>query len=106
VQDGLIERFGISEIYGMHNSPVVPFGEFAIRSGPFYAACDSFVIELRGKGGHAARPNNTVDTTLAASAVVMALQSIVSRNADPQQPLVVSVTSFHTEGETRHGAQL
>jgi len=100
VQDGLIERFGISEIYGMHNSPVVPFGEFAIRSGPFYAACDSFVIELRGKGGHAARPNNTVDTTLAASAVVMALQSIVSRNADPQQPLVVSVTSFHTEGET------
>ncbi|MEM7471767.1 MAG: M20 aminoacylase family protein [Pseudomonadota bacterium] len=99
VQDGLIDRFGISEIYGMHNSPMVPFGEFAIRSGPFYAACDSFVIKLRGKGGHAARPNNTVDTTLAGSAVVMALQSIVSRNADPQQPLVVSVTSFRTESD-------
>jgi hippurate hydrolase len=99
VQDGLIERFGISEIYGMHNSPIVPFGEFAIRPGPFYAACDSFVIKVRGKGGHAARPNNTVDTTLAASAIVMALQSIVSRNADPQKPLVVSVTSFRTESD-------
>ncbi len=97
VQDGLIDRFGISEIYGMHNSPMVPFGEFAIRSGPFYAACDSFTIKLQGRGGHAARPNNTVDTTLVGSAVVMALQSIVSRNADPQQPLVVSVTSFRTE---------
>ncbi len=100
VQDGLIDRFAISEIYGMHNSPVVPFGEFAIRSGPFYAACDSFTINVRGKGGHAARPNNTVDTTLVGSAIVMALQSIVSRNADPQQPLVVSVTSFRTESET------
>ena len=99
VQDGLLDRFGISEIYGMHNSPVVPFGEFAIRSGPFYAACDSFTIKVRGKGGHAARPNGTVDTTLAASAIVMALQSIVSRNADPQQPLVVSVTSFRTESD-------
>jgi hippurate hydrolase len=99
VQDGLIEQFGISEIYGMHNSPVVPLGEFAIRSGPFYAACDSFTIKLRGRGGHAARPNQTVDTTLAGSAVVMALQSIVSRNADPQQPLVVSVTSFRTESD-------
>ena len=99
VQDGLIDRFGISEIYGMHNSPMVPFGEFAIRPGPFYAACDSFTIKVRGKGGHAARPNNTVDTTLASSAIVMALQSIVSRNADPQQPIVVSVTSFRTESD-------
>ncbi len=97
VQDGLIDQFGITEIYGMHNSPVVPQGEFAIRPGPFYAACDSFTIKVQGKGGHAARPNNTVDTTLVGSAIVMALQSIVSRNADPQQPLVVSVTSFRTE---------
>ena len=99
LQDGLLERFGISEIYGMHNSPRVPFGAFAIRPGPFYAACDTFEIKVRGKGGHAARPNNTVDTTLAASAIVMAMQSIVSRNADPQEPLVVSVTSFRTESE-------
>ncbi|MGB3407741.1 MAG: amidohydrolase [Jannaschia sp.] len=99
VQDGLIDRFNISEIYGLHNSPLLGFGEFAIRPGPFYAAVDSFAIKVHGKGGHAARPNNTVDTTLTASAIVMALQSIVSRNTDPQQPLVVSVTSFRTETE-------
>lgn len=97
VQDDLIGRFGISEIYGMHNSPLLPAGTFAIRPGPFYAAVDSIRIEVRGKGGHAARPNNTVDTTLAASAIVMALQSVVSRNTDPQQPLVVSITAFRTD---------
>jgi amidohydrolase len=99
VQDGLIERFGIDEIYGLHNSPLLPFGEFAIREGAFYAAVDSFAIEVTGKGGHAARPNNTVDTTLATSAIVLSLQSVVSRNTDPQQPLVVSITSFRTDTE-------
>ncbi|WP_298437671.1 amidohydrolase [uncultured Jannaschia sp.] len=99
VRDGLIERFGITEIYGMHNSPLVPVGQFAIRPGPFYAAVDSFRIDVRGKGGHAARPNNTVDTTLAASAIVLAVQSVVSRNTDPQQPLVISVTAFRTDSE-------
>jgi hippurate hydrolase len=99
VQDGLIEKFGISEIYGLHNSPLLPQGQFAIRPGAFYAAVDSFHINVTGKGGHAARPNNTVDTTLAASAIVMALQSVVSRNTDPQQAVVVSVTSFRTESE-------
>ena len=99
VKDGLIDRFGISEIYGMHNSPLLPEGAFAIRSGPFYAAVDLFEITLTGKGGHAARPNNVIDTTLAASALVMNLQSVVSRNTDPQQPAVVSVTSFRTESE-------
>ncbi|TFL17407.1 M20 aminoacylase family protein [Jannaschia formosa] len=99
VQDDLIGRFGIEEIYGMHNSPLLPAGAFAIRPGPFYAAVDSLRIEVRGKGGHAARPNNTVDTTLAASAIVMALQSVVSRNTDPQQPLVVSVTAFRTDSD-------
>lgn len=97
VQDGLIDTFGITEIYGLHNSPLLPFGQFAIRPGPFYAAVDSFYINLRGKGGHAARPHTTVDTTLTASSIVMALQSVVSRNTDPQQPIVVSVTSFRTE---------
>ncbi|CTQ48038.1 M20 aminoacylase family protein [Jannaschia donghaensis] len=99
VQDGLIDRFGIDEIYGMHNSPLLPAGTFAIRSGPFYAAVDSFRIEVRGRGGHAARPHNTVDTTLTASAIVVALQSVVSRNADPQHPLVVSVTAFRTDSD-------
>ena len=97
VRDGLVERFGIAEIYGMHNSPLVAQGAFAIRPGPFYAACDSFRIEVHGRGGHAARPNNTVDTTVAASAIVLALQTVVSRNADPQQPLVVSVTALRTD---------
>lgn len=99
VQDGLIEKFGISEIYSLHNSPLLQQGQFAIRPGAFYAAVDSFHINVTGKGGHAARPSNTVDTTLAASAIVMALQSVVSRNTDPQQALVVSVTSFRTESE-------
>jgi len=99
LQDGLLDRFGIVEIYGMHNSPLLPMGQFAIRTGPFYAAVDTFEIAVRGRGGHAARPNNTVDTTLAASAIVMALQQVVSRNTDPQQPAVVSVTSFRTESE-------
>lgn len=99
VKDGLFERFGITEIYGMHNSPLLPLGDFAIRSGAFYAAVDSFSIHVSGKGGHAARPNNTVDTTLVGSAIVMALQTVVSRNTDPQQPLVVSVTSFRTESD-------
>ena len=97
VKDGLFERFGIREIYGMHNSPLLPLGQFAIRPGAFYAAVDSFSIQVTGKGGHGARPNNTIDTTLVGSAIVMALQSIVSRNTDPQQPLVVSVTSFRTD---------
>ncbi|MCF7698483.1 M20 aminoacylase family protein [Loktanella sp. M215] len=99
VQDGLIDRFGISEIYGMHNSPLLPEGAFAIRPGPFYAAVDLFEITLTGKGGHAARPNNCIDTTLAGAALVMNLQQIVSRNTDPQQAAVVTVTSFRTESD-------
>jgi hippurate hydrolase len=99
VEDGLFPRFGISEIYGLHNSPLLPFGQFAIRAGAFYAAVDSFHIDVHGKGGHAARPHLSVDTTLAASAIVMGLQSVVARNTDPQQPLVVSVTSFRTESD-------
>mmetsp|Transcript_23331 Transcript_23331/g.40561 ORF Transcript_23331/g.40561 Transcript_23331/m.40561 type:complete len:390 (+) Transcript_23331:912-2081(+) len=99
VKDGLIDRFGISEIYGMHNSPLLPLGTFAIRPGAFYAAADTFAIDVVGRGGHAARPNNTIDTTLVGSAIVMALQSVVSRNTDPQQAAVVSVTSFRTESE-------
>ena len=99
VEDGLIDRFGISEIYGMHNSPLLPEGTFAIRPGPFYAAVDLFEIVLTGKGGHAARPNNCIDTTLAGAALVMNLQQIVARNTDPQQAAVVTVTSFRTESE-------
>lgn len=97
--DGLMERFGVQEVYGMHNWPGVPEGQFAIRPGPFFAATDKFGIELEGRGGHAAKPHETVDTTVMASHLIVALQTIASRNADPTGQLVVSVTSFRTDSE-------
>ena len=99
VKDGLIERFGIKEVYGMHNMPGLPVGSFSIRPGAFYAATDTFTIKLTGKGGHAAKPHVTVDTTVVGCHVVLALQSIVSRNADPLKSIVVSVTSFRTDSD-------
>ena len=85
VEDGMMDRFGIQEVYGMHNMPGKPVGEFAIRPGPFLAASDEFAIAVSGRGGHAAQPHNTIDPVVAASAIVLALQSIVSRNADPAE---------------------
>ena len=99
--DGIMARFGIQEVYGMHNWPGRPVGSFAIRTGSFFAAADQFDIQVTGKGGHAAKPQETVDTTLVASQIVIALQSIASRNADPVSQVVVSVTSFET-GSTAH----
>jgi amidohydrolase len=99
VEDGLIDRFRIAEIYGMHNHPGLAVGRFAIRPGAFYAATDNFTIDVIGKGGHAARPQSTVDTTLIACHIVLALQSIASRNADPLKSIVVSTTSFRTESD-------
>ncbi|MDB5529154.1 MAG: amidohydrolase [Devosia sp.] len=99
VKDGLIERFAIKEIYGMHNQPGLPVGSFSIRPGAFYAATDNFTIDVKGKGGHAAKPHATIDTTVIASHIVLALQTIASRNADPLQSVVVSVTSFRTESD-------
>lgn len=97
--DGLMTRFGIHEVYGMHNWPGVPVGQFAIRPGAFFAATDQFEINVEGRGGHAAKPHDCVDTTLVAAQIVVALQSIVSRNADPVGQMVVSVTSFVTESQ-------
>ncbi len=94
--DGLMERFGIQEVYGMHNMPGYPVGQFAIKPGAFFASTDEFDITIHGVGGHAARPHDAVDPTVAASHLVIALQSIASRNADPMNPIVVSVTSFET----------
>jgi hippurate hydrolase len=95
-EDGMMDRWNIQEVYGMHNMPNLPIGHFAIRSGPFFAATDQFDIHLEGKGGHAARPQETVDTTVMAAQLVLSLQTIVSRNADPVSQIVVSVTSFET----------
>ncbi|MGR3320624.1 MAG: M20 aminoacylase family protein [Pseudooceanicola sp.] len=94
--DGMMEKYGIQEVYGMHNWPGVPTGQFAIRPGPFFAGTDQFEVVIRGKGGHAAQPNESVDPTVTASHVVVALQSIVARNVDPIQQMVISVTSFET----------
>jgi hippurate hydrolase len=95
-EDGLMDRFGIQEVYGLHNAPGLAAGTFAIRPGPMMAATDEFMITLEGRGGHAARPNNTVDTGIMACHLGVALQSVVSRNADPVEQLVVSVTSIET----------
>jgi hippurate hydrolase len=99
VKDGLITRWGIKEIYGMHNQPGLPIGSFSIRPGAFYAATDNFTVDVVGKGSHAARPHAGTDTTVIASHIVVALQTIASRNADPLESVVVSVTSFRTESD-------
>ena len=100
--DGMMERFGIQEVYGMHNMPGLPVGQFAIRPGAFFAAADLVTIDVVGLGGHAAKPHETIDTTLVASHVVVALQSIASRNVDPTMQVVVSITSFRTESEAHN----
>ncbi|RMH45187.1 MAG: amidohydrolase [Alphaproteobacteria bacterium] len=97
VDEGLMERFGIQEVYGMHNWPGQPVGKFAIRPGPFFAAADQFDIVIEGKGGHAAKPHETVDSTVVAAHVVVALQTIASRNVDPTRQVVVSVTSIESD---------
>ncbi len=98
-RDGLMAEFGIQEVYGMHNGPNLPLGDFAIRPGGFFAAADEFEITVEGKGGHGAIPHEAIDTTLVAAEIVVALQSIVSRNADPLKPLVVTVASVQTESD-------
>ena len=95
IEDGLMERFAITEVYGMHNFPGIPVGQFAIRPGPIMAATDEFRIVVKGEGGHAAQPQKSVDPIMIASQIVGALQTIVSRSADPVSALVVSVTEFH-----------
>ncbi len=95
IEDGLIERWGIEEVYGMHNMPGIDVGSFAIRPGPIMAATDEFTIEITGVGGHAARPHASVDPVVVGSAIVQALQSVVSRSVDPVASAVVSVTKFH-----------
>ena len=95
-KDGMMENFKIDEVYGMHNWPGVELGKFAIRSGPFFAASDFIEAIISGKGGHAAKPHETIDPTVIASQIVMALQTIASRRSDPVEQVVVSITSFET----------
>ena len=97
VKDGMMDKFKIKEVYGMHNWPGMDVGKFAIRSGPLMAAADQFDITVTGKGGHAAAPHKGIDPTVIASQLMLSLQSIVSRNVDPLENAVVSVTSFNTD---------
>ncbi len=96
-QDGLMERWGIQEVYGIHNIPGIAAGEFAIRPGALLASSDEFEILVTGKGGHAASPHEAIDTTLVASHIVVALQSIVSRTVDPVKRVVLTVSTFETD---------
>jgi len=95
IKDGLMDRFKIDQVYGMHNNPGMPIGSFALRPGPIMAAMDRISIQIEGKGGHAAYPHKTIDSVLVGSQLVMALQTIVSRSVNPLESAVLSICEFH-----------
>jgi amidohydrolase len=95
LEDGLLDRFPMTRLFGLHNWPDMPLGTFAVRPGPIMAAADRFTLTLQGQGGHGAMPHTTRDPLLAAAQIVLALQSIVARNVDPVKQAVVSVTQVH-----------
>lgn len=95
VHEGLMERYGITQIYGMHNMPGIGVGRFAICDGSILAALDEFDVIIKGKGGHAASPHLTVDPVVVGAQIIVGLQSLVSRNTDPTEALVISVTRFN-----------
>ena len=95
IKDGLMDRFGIEQVYGMHNGPGIPVGSFAIRSGPIMASTDDIDIKIEGLGGHAARPHKCIDSVLVGAQLITALQSIVSRTVDPLESAVISMCEFH-----------
>ena len=97
VDDGMMDQWGIQEVYGLHNAPGIPTGHFAIRPGPLLASSDEFEIKVTGKGGHAAAPHEAIDTTLVAAQIVVSLQSMVSRNVDPIHRVVLTVGTFRTD---------
>jgi amidohydrolase len=94
-KDGLMERFAIDQVYGMHNGPGLPIGSFAMRPGPIMAATDHVTIRIEGLGGHAARPHKCIDSVLVGAQLITALQSIVSRSVDPLDAAVISICAFH-----------
>ncbi|NSZ18047.1 M20 aminoacylase family protein [Agrobacterium vitis] len=94
VEDGLMERFDIAEVYGMHNMPGMPVGTFAIRKGGIMAAPDKFFITIKGRGGHAAEPHRAIDPIAIGAQIVTNLQMIAARSANPVRSVVVSVTRF------------
>jgi hippurate hydrolase len=109
IDDGLLDRWNIQEVYGMHNYPGIELGTFAVKAGPLMAAADRIRIDIEGVGGHAARPHKAIDTVLVGCAVVNALQHIVSRNIDPLESAVISIPLFqagHTDNVIPQTAHL
>ncbi|MEM8975918.1 MAG: M20 aminoacylase family protein [Pseudomonadota bacterium] len=102
LEDGLMTRWGIQEVYGMHNWPGIPAGQFAVRDGPQMAATAFFELTIKGQGGHAALPHKAVDTTVAAAHVVVALQTIAARNIDPLRTVVVSTCGLRSDSNTHN----
>ncbi len=96
VQEGVLDRFEIAQVYALHNAPGTPGGAFYTTPGPIMAAVDTFHIHITGRGGHGAMPHETADPIVAAVGMVNAIQTIVSRNHYAQDDLVVSVTQIHT----------
>ena len=96
VEEGILDTFDISQVYGIHNMPEFPVGGFFTTTGPLMAGADVFDINIKGRGGHGAMPHGTVDPVLAACSIAQAIQTIVSRNVDAAERLVISVTQIHT----------
>ncbi len=94
IDDGLMDRFGVEEVYGMHNWPGMPVGKFMLRKGPLMAAADEITITIEGQGGHAAMPHHCIDPVVVGAQIVLALQTIASRSVNPLDSCVVSITRF------------
>ncbi|MGY3629738.1 amidohydrolase [Bradyrhizobium sp. USDA 3686] len=95
VQEGVMDRFGISQVFGMHNSPGMEVGKFGICDGPIMASQDDFDIVVKGRGGHAAAPHRTIDPVVIAAQIILGLQTLVSRHTNPIESLVISVTKLN-----------
>ncbi|MCK5903448.1 MAG: amidohydrolase [Cocleimonas sp.] len=100
LEEGLFDRFPCKAVYGMHNWPSLPVGEFVVHQKEVMAATDAFSITVKGKGGHAAMPNETIDPVVISAQVINALQTIVSRNVSPLDSVVISVTQIHAGSAT------
>src|SRR3546814_6117659 len=100
LEEGLFERFPMDAVYGMHNRPGLPVGRMQMRDGPSMAGFDIFEITVEGYGSHAARPHQGIDPVVIQAQIVMALQTIASRQVDPIESVVLSVTQVHG-GDTR-----
>ena len=98
LDDKLFERFPVDEIYGMHNMPGLPVGTISTRVGGIMASEDNFVIRIKGKGMHASSPHMGVDPLVIAAEIILALQTVVSRNVNPIDTAVISCTEIHTDG--------